>query len=137
MSWCESSPRCPAARLTALAKVDAGLSVDVKTAVALYEKAVALYNFLNLALYHFQYPNEPKGISALKLINSYGWSLCGGEHTVDQDAVAAARDSINLRLLIRAAIPALPRLPRHPSLQRARRSLPDRRRIRSDDPLGT
>jgi hypothetical protein len=47
------------------------------------EKAVALYNFLNLALYHFQYPNEPKGISALKLINSYGWSLCGGEHTVE------------------------------------------------------
>jgi len=47
------------------------------------EKAVALYNFLNLALYHRQYPSEPGGISALKLINSYGWGLCGGEHTVE------------------------------------------------------
>ena len=47
------------------------------------EKAIALYNFLNLALYHRQYPSEPGGISALKLINSYGWGLCGGEHTVE------------------------------------------------------
>jgi hypothetical protein len=47
------------------------------------EKAVALYNFLQLALYHLQYPSEPGGIEALKLINVYGWSLCGGLHTVE------------------------------------------------------
>ena len=48
-----------------------------------WEKAVAIYNFLNLALYHHAYPSEPGGISALKLINAYGWGLCGGEHTVE------------------------------------------------------
>jgi len=47
------------------------------------EKAVALYNFLRLACYHHAYPTEPGGISALKVINVYGWSLCGGLHTVE------------------------------------------------------
>ncbi|MBE3070633.1 MAG: transglutaminase domain-containing protein, partial [Planctomycetes bacterium] len=47
------------------------------------EKAIALYNFLRLANYHHAYPNEPGGISALKLINVYGWGLCGGLHTVE------------------------------------------------------
>ena len=46
------------------------------------EKAIALYNFMLLAHYHRAYPNEPGGIGALKLINVYGWALCGGLHTV-------------------------------------------------------
>lgn len=46
------------------------------------EKAIALYNFMRLAHYHRAYPNEPGGIGALKLINVYGWALCGGLHTV-------------------------------------------------------
>ena len=44
------------------------------------EKAIAIYNFLRLANYHRQYPSEPGGIAALKLLNVYGWSLCGGQH---------------------------------------------------------
>jgi len=47
------------------------------------EKAIAIYNFMRLACYHRAYPNEPGGIGALKLINVYGWSLCGGLHTVE------------------------------------------------------
>lgn len=46
------------------------------------ERAVAIYNYLRYALYHHAYPREPGGIGALKLIHVYGWSLCGGEHTV-------------------------------------------------------
>ncbi|MBI5832562.1 MAG: hypothetical protein HZB16_09690 [Armatimonadetes bacterium] len=46
------------------------------------ERAVAIYNYLRYALYHHAYPGEPGGIGALKLINVYGWSLCGGEHSV-------------------------------------------------------
>lgn len=46
------------------------------------ERAIAIYNFCRYDHYHHAYPAEPGGISALKLINVYGWSLCGGEHTV-------------------------------------------------------
>jgi len=45
-------------------------------------KAIAIYNFCRYAYYHHAYPSEPGGISALKLINVYGWGLCGGQHTV-------------------------------------------------------
>ncbi|MFP4055751.1 MAG: hypothetical protein ACLF0G_02660 [Candidatus Brocadiia bacterium] len=45
-------------------------------------KAIAIYNFCRYAYYHHRYPSEKGGISALKLINVYGWSLCGGQHTV-------------------------------------------------------
>lgn len=45
------------------------------------EKAIAIYNFCKLAWYHRQYPNEPGGVAALKMINVYGWSLCGGQHS--------------------------------------------------------
>jgi hypothetical protein len=45
------------------------------------EKAIALYNFMLLSHYHQNYPDE-KGVGALKEINVYGWSLCGGLHTV-------------------------------------------------------
>lgn len=46
------------------------------------ERAIAIYNFCRYAYYHHAYPSEPGGISALKLINVYGWGLCGGQHTV-------------------------------------------------------
>ena len=44
------------------------------------EKAIAIYNFARLAWYHRGYPSEPGGVAALKMINVYGWSLCGGQH---------------------------------------------------------
>ena len=50
------------------------------------EKAVAVYNFMNLTHYHRQYPNEPGGVPVLKEINVYGWSLCGGLHS-EQSAI--------------------------------------------------
>ncbi len=45
-------------------------------------KAVALYNAGRLLWYHHAYPGEEGGISALKMIHVYGYSLCGGQHTV-------------------------------------------------------
>jgi hypothetical protein len=44
------------------------------------EKAIAIYNFMQLTHYHFAYPGEPGGLPVLKEINCYGWSLCGGLH---------------------------------------------------------
>ena len=44
------------------------------------QKAVAIYNFMQLSHYHRQYPSEPAGVPVLKEINTYGWSLCGGLH---------------------------------------------------------
>ena len=46
------------------------------------EKAIAIYNAGRFLWYHHQYPGEKGGVAALKLINVYGWSLCGGQHTV-------------------------------------------------------
>ena len=47
------------------------------------ERAIAIYNFGRFAWYHHAYPSESCGdIGALKMINVYGWSLCGGQHTV-------------------------------------------------------
>lgn len=46
------------------------------------EKGVAIYNAGRLLWYHRAYPAERGGIPALKMINVYGWSLCGGQHTV-------------------------------------------------------
>ncbi len=45
------------------------------------EKAIAIYNFMQLTHYHFAYPGEPGGLPVLKEINCYGWSLCGGLHS--------------------------------------------------------
>ena len=45
------------------------------------EKAIAIYNFMQLSHYHFAYPGEPGGLPVLKEINCYGWSLCGGLHS--------------------------------------------------------
>ncbi len=46
------------------------------------EKAIALYNFMQLTHYHQGYPGEKDGLGALREINVYGWSLCGGLHSV-------------------------------------------------------
>jgi hypothetical protein len=45
------------------------------------QKAIAIYNFMRLTHYHHACPQEPGGIGALKLINVYGWALCGSLHT--------------------------------------------------------
>ena len=47
------------------------------------EKAIAIYNFMLLTHYHQGYPGEKGGLGALKEINVYGWSLCGGLHTIE------------------------------------------------------
>lgn len=46
------------------------------------QRVIALYNVCRYLIYHHAYPTEKRPISALKLINVYGWALCGGEHTV-------------------------------------------------------
>ncbi len=48
------------------------------------EKGIALYRYLHEVLFHRAYPNEkgPQSVGPLKVINVYGWGLCGGEHTV-------------------------------------------------------
>lgn len=46
------------------------------------EKAIAIYNYLIFNNYHFAYPVEKDGIAVLKELNVYGWSLCGGLHTL-------------------------------------------------------
>ncbi len=54
------------------------------------EKAIAIYEFMRLAFYHWAYPKEKGGIGPLKAINVYGWSLCGGLHTVLGELYKAA-----------------------------------------------
>ena len=68
------------------------------------ERAIAIYNFCRYDHYHHAYPSEPGGISALKLINVYGWSLCGGEHTVmaalwEADIIAKRKSLLYLQSL--------------------------------------
>ncbi len=48
------------------------------------EKGIALYRYLHQVLFHSAYACEkrPQTVGPLKLINVYGWGLCGGEHTV-------------------------------------------------------
>jgi len=48
------------------------------------EKAIAIYNYLNQTIFHNAYPNEkaPQSVGPLKVLNVYGWGLCGGQHTV-------------------------------------------------------
>lgn len=47
------------------------------------EKAIAIYNFMQLSHYHRAYAGEPGGgLPALKEIVCYGWGLCGGLHSV-------------------------------------------------------
>jgi len=48
------------------------------------EKAIALYEWLHNTIFHWAYPTEPapQSVGPLKVINAYGWGLCGGQHTV-------------------------------------------------------
>jgi hypothetical protein len=48
------------------------------------EKAIALYEYLHNTIFHWAYPTEaaPQSVGPLKVINVYGWGLCGGQHTV-------------------------------------------------------
>jgi hypothetical protein len=48
------------------------------------EKAIAIYRYLHHTIFHWAYPTEkaPQSVGPLKVINSYGWGLCGGQHTV-------------------------------------------------------
>ena len=54
------------------------------------DKAIAIYNFMNLTHYHFKGPNQPGGLPVLKEINSYGWSLCGSLHSEESALWRAA-----------------------------------------------
>ncbi len=48
------------------------------------EKAAAIYDYLHQAIFHWAYATEPEpqSVGPLKLLNVYGWGLCGGQHTV-------------------------------------------------------
>ncbi|MCW8132277.1 MAG: hypothetical protein KIS92_18160 [Planctomycetota bacterium] len=48
------------------------------------EKAIAIHEYLHHAIFHWAYATEkaPQSVGPLKLINVYGWGLCGGQHTV-------------------------------------------------------
>ncbi|HEY3320269.1 MAG TPA: hypothetical protein VGP72_07380 [Planctomycetota bacterium] len=48
------------------------------------EKAIAIYDYLHQSIFHLAYPNEkaPQSVGPLKVLNVYGWGLCGGQHTV-------------------------------------------------------
>jgi hypothetical protein len=47
------------------------------------EKAIALYEYLHQAIFHRACPVEgkPQTVGPLKMLNVYGWSLCGSQHT--------------------------------------------------------
>jgi hypothetical protein len=71
--------------------VDAGsLETIVKDVIARAgaktndEKAIAIYEYLHNTIFHHAYPTEaaPQSVGPLKMINAYGWGLCGGQHTV-------------------------------------------------------
>ncbi len=48
------------------------------------QKAVAIFEWLHQAIFHWAYATEPapQSVGPLKLLHVYGWGLCGGEHTV-------------------------------------------------------
>ncbi len=70
----DQAPDCSS--LTALFK---SVTRDCKTDDA---KMIAVYNVCRYLYYHHAYPTEAKGVSALKMLNVYGWGLCGGQHSV-------------------------------------------------------
>jgi hypothetical protein len=46
------------------------------------EKGIAIYNYLHSAIFHDAYPKETgQTVGPLKVLNVYGWGLCGGQHT--------------------------------------------------------
>lgn len=48
------------------------------------EKAIAIYEYLHHTIFHWAYPTEAASqtVGPLKVLNVYGWSLCGGEHAI-------------------------------------------------------
>jgi hypothetical protein len=48
------------------------------------EKAIAIYEYLHNSIFHHAYATEkaPQSVGPLKVLNAYGWGLCGGQHTV-------------------------------------------------------
>lgn len=47
------------------------------------EKAIAIHTWLHQAIFHQAYPVEKgSSVGPLKVLNVYGWGLCGGQHTV-------------------------------------------------------
>ena len=71
----DKAPDC-----TSLKSIVESVTRDCKTND---EKAVAIYDFMRMTHYHYAYPSEPGGVPALKEINCYGWSLCGGLHSTE------------------------------------------------------
>lgn len=63
------------------------------------EKAIAIHNWLHQAIFHFAYPVEKSGhsVGPLKVINVYGWGLCGGQHTVLKALFEAAGWQVRYR----------------------------------------
>ena len=63
------------------------------------EKGIALYNYLHEVLFHRNYACEkqPQSVGPLKVINVYGWGLCGGEHTVMKAVFEAAGWQVRYR----------------------------------------
>ena len=48
------------------------------------QKAIAIHDWLHHTIFHCAYPTEksPQSVGPLKVLNVYGWGLCGGQHTV-------------------------------------------------------
>jgi hypothetical protein len=63
------------------------------------EKAVAIHTWLHHAIFHCAYPVEaaPQSVGPLKVINAYGWGLCGGQHTVLKALFETAGWSVRYR----------------------------------------
>ncbi len=63
------------------------------------EKGIALYNYLNQVLFHRAYAHEkqPQSVGPLKVINVYGWGLCGGEHDVMKSVFETAGWQVRYR----------------------------------------
>ena len=63
------------------------------------EKAVAIYEWLHQAIFHHAYPVEkaPGSVGPLKVLQVYGWGLCGGQHTVLKALFEAAGWTVRYR----------------------------------------
>ena len=63
------------------------------------EKAIAIYEWLHQAIFHHAYPVEasPRSVGPLKVLQVYGWGLCGGQHTVLKALFEAAGWTVRYR----------------------------------------
>ena len=71
----DKAPDC-----SSLKSIVGGVTRDCKTND---EKAIAIYNFMQLTHYHQGYPGEKAASAFSRKSTVYGWSLCGGLHTVE------------------------------------------------------